>query len=110
MVDDGQEGDLPVVYRAFRDRFPEIAAAQDSLAAAVRAAGAFDARTERLLKLAIAVGSVSEGAVRSNARRALDLGVTPQELRAVAMLAITTRGFPAAIAASGWIEEVISGR
>jgi alkylhydroperoxidase/carboxymuconolactone decarboxylase family protein YurZ len=55
-------------------------------------------------------GAVAEGAVRSNARKALDLGVSPDELHHVAMLAITTAGFPTAIAGLQWIDEVLSAR
>lgn len=39
-----------------------------------------------------------EGALRSNARKALDLEIGYDELDHVAMLAISTSGFPAAIA------------
>lgn len=46
--------------------------------------------------------------MRSNARKALDAGVTPDELRHAAVLAITTRGFPAAVAALGWIDETLA--
>jgi hypothetical protein len=31
------------------------------------------------------------------------------DVRQVALCAITTRGFPSAIAALGWIEEVVGG-
>ena len=34
-------------------------------------------------------------------------GDTPAEIRHVALLAITTWGFPTAIAGLGWIEEVL---
>jgi 4-carboxymuconolactone decarboxylase len=45
--------------------------------------------------------------VRSNARKALEAGDTAAEIRHVALLAITTCGFPTAIAGLGWIEEVL---
>jgi 4-carboxymuconolactone decarboxylase len=40
--------------------------------------------------------------------RPLDTGVTPDEIRHAAVLGITTRGFPAAVAALGWIEETLA--
>ncbi|MGH9261120.1 MAG: carboxymuconolactone decarboxylase family protein, partial [Acidimicrobiales bacterium] len=46
-------------------------------------------------------------AERSNARKALDAGVTPDEIRHAAVLAITARGFPAAVAALGWIDQAL---
>jgi alkylhydroperoxidase/carboxymuconolactone decarboxylase family protein YurZ len=89
---------------SFRQRYPDTAVALDSLAAAVDASGPLDARTQRLVKLGIAVGAVSKGAVRSNARNE---GATPEEIRQVAVLAVTTAGFPTAVASYAWIDEVL---
>lgn len=99
---------LPGIYQQFRQRFSAVAGAQDALAREVSAAAPFDQRTLRLLKLALAVGRESEGAVRSNARKALSLGASADELRSVALLAVTTCGFPTAVAGLGWIEDVVS--
>ena len=98
---------LPDIYVSFRERFPQVAQAQDRLAAEIDAAGPLDERTSRLVKLGIAVGSLSEGAVRSNVRKALTAGATPQEVQHVVLLSLTTRGFPAAVAAWGWVQEVL---
>lgn len=99
---------LPDVYVSFRERFPAVAGAHDNLGAALDAAGPIDARTRRLVKLGIAIGALADGAVRSNARKALADGATPEEVRQVAVLAITTAGFPTAIAALGWVDEVLT--
>ena len=101
---------LPTIYQAFRDDFPEVATAQDELAASITKAGPLDDRCQRLAKLGIAVGALAEGAVRSNARKALDLGISEQEIEQVVLLAISTRGFPAAVAALGWVREVFPPR
>ena len=101
---------VPEIYTDYRERFPEVAAAMDGLGAATQAAGPIDERTQRLVKLGLAIGGVAEGAVRSNARKALDAGVSPEELRHVAMLAIATCGLPTAIAGLQWVEEVLSAR
>ena len=100
---------LPEIYTHFRRNYPAVAAAQDAVAEAVAGAGGLEERTLRLVTLGIAVGALAEGSVRSNTRRALAAGAGADEVRQVAMCAITTRGFPAAIAALGWIEEVIDG-
>lgn len=97
---------LPRVYTDFVERFPEVDDAQGALAKVVRESTPFDERTAHLLKLALAIGAQSDGAVRSNARKGLGHGVTPEELRAVALLSITTCGFPTAIAGLGWIDDV----
>jgi alkylhydroperoxidase/carboxymuconolactone decarboxylase family protein YurZ len=102
------DGYLPGVYRGFRGAYPDVATALDGLAEAVDGASSFDERTSRLLKLGIAIGAEAEGAVRSNVRKARAAGATADEVRQVALLAITTCGFPAAIAAFGWIDEVLS--
>lgn len=98
---------LPDVYVSFRESYPDVAKALDALGAAAEAAGPLDQRTQRLVKLGIAVGALAEGAVKSNVRKALGAGVRPEEVRQVAVLAITTAGFPTAIASSQWVEEVI---
>jgi 4-carboxymuconolactone decarboxylase len=99
---------LPTTYRAFRETYPDVAGALDHLGQATDAAGPLDERTRRLVHLGIAVGALAEGAVRSNARRALAAGATTEEIRHVALLAITTAGFPTAIAGRSWIEEVLA--
>jgi 4-carboxymuconolactone decarboxylase len=101
---------LPDIYERFRGQFPPVAEALDRLGMASGQAGPLDERAQRLVKLGIAIGALAEGAVRSNARRALELGIGEDELRHVAVLAITTGGFPAAIAGLGWIEEVLGSR
>ena len=98
---------LPQIYLSFRERYPDVARALDSLGRATESAGPLDEKTQRLVKLGLAIGSLAEGAVRSNVRKALDAGDTPEEIRHVAVLAITTRGFPTAIAGLRWTEEVL---
>ncbi|MBI4259433.1 MAG: carboxymuconolactone decarboxylase family protein [Actinobacteria bacterium] len=99
---------LPDIYTRFRDDYPEVAGALDRMGRAADGAGPLDERTRRLVKLGIAIGAVADGAVRSNVRKAIAAGIGPAEMRQVALLAVTTRGFPAAIAGLGWIEEVLA--
>ncbi len=100
---------LPEIYREFRDRYPEIAAAQDELSRTIRESTPLDERTTHLLKFALALGAQADGAVRSNVRKSLSHGITESELRAVALEAITTCGFPTAVAGLKWIDEVVRG-
>ena len=101
---------LPDIYLNFRDRFPEVAAAQDTLAGVVDAQGSVDERTARLVKLALAIGNLSEGAVKSNVRKALASGASAEDVEHVVLLTLTTCGFPAVIAAWGWVREVLDAR
>ena len=98
---------LPRVYVDFTERFPEVAEAQGELARRIRERTPFDERTDRLVRFALAVGAQADGAVRSNVRKAMQHGVSADELRAVALGAITTCGFPTAVAALRWIDEVV---
>ena len=99
---------LPQTYTDFRSAYPEVASALDQLGVAADAAGPLDEKSVRLSKLGIAIGALAEGAVRSNVRKALGAGASADEIRQVGVGAITTIGFPAAIAALGWIDEVVS--
>ena len=98
---------LPQIYVDFTERYPDIAEAQGELARRIRAETPFDATTDRLIKLAMAIGAEAEGAVRSNARKALQHGASPEDLRAVALMAITTCGFPTAVAGLRWLQQVL---
>ncbi len=86
---------------------PEIWRAYQALGNACAEAGPLDDRARRLVKLALAVGVGSEGAVHSHVRRGIDEELSPDELRHVATLAIPTLGFPAAVAALTWIEDIL---
>jgi alkylhydroperoxidase/carboxymuconolactone decarboxylase family protein YurZ len=101
-------GYLPDIYKDFIKQYPDINKNYDSLANACHKAGPLDKKTRRLVKLGIAIGLNSEGGVRSHARRALEEGVSPDEVRHVVLMAFTTAGFPYMIAAHKWVEEVIS--
>lgn len=99
---------LPDVYLRFRSGYPAVSGALDALGEAVDGAGPLDERTARLVKLGLAIGASAEGSVRSNARKALAAGASAEEVRHVALLAITTCGFPAAMAGIGWVDEVLA--
>lgn len=98
---------LPDIYKEFKQEFPEIAKAYDELAVKCHGWGPLDVKTRRLIKLGIAIGLSSEGGVRSHARRALEEGVTADELRHAVLVALTTAGFPTMIAAMKWVNNVI---
>ncbi len=98
---------LPEIYQEFKQRFPEIVKGYDTLALSCHEWGPLDEKTRRLIKLGIAIGLSSEGGVRSHARRALEEGISPDELRHTVLLAFTTVGFPTMSAAMKWVEEVI---
>ena len=92
----------------FAAEFPEVWKAYEALGAACATAGPLDARTRRLIKLALSIGAGSEGAVHSHARQGLEADLSKEEVMQVAALAITTLGFPRAMAAMSWVRDVVS--
>lgn len=97
---------LPSGAGRLAERHPKVWSAYEQLGAAVADAGPLDAKTRRLVKLALSIGKESEGAVHSHVRRALAEGITVDELRHVMLLAIPTLGLPAAVKAMTWIDDV----
>ncbi len=99
---------FPEAYQNLRERYPDLATAYDALGDAAHQAGPLPERERRLVKLALAIGAGLEGAVHSHTRKALEAGLTPDELRHAALLAVTTLGFPAAVRALSWVEDELT--
>ena len=99
---------LPKPFKKFESQYPEIAKLYEELGVKCQSAGPLDAKTRYLINLGIAVGAVSPGAVKSHARKALEQGASTGEIYHALLLALTTVGFPAMIAAMGWVDEVLS--
>lgn len=104
------DGFLPGPYQSFIDRYPAINEAYEALSERCHEAGPLDDRTRRLVKLAVAVGAGSPGAVMSHTRKALEAGIGEAELRQVVLLSLTTAGFPAMIAAMSWMDDVFAAQ
>ncbi len=98
---------LPSKYQEFASEFPEIFNLYKELGTKVRESGPLDENTQNLIKLGIAVGSNSRGAVMSHTRKALDTGSTKEEICHAILLALSTTGFPNMIAALNWANEVL---
>jgi AhpD family alkylhydroperoxidase len=98
---------LPKPYQKFKERYPDIASLYEDLGVKCQSAGPLDGKTRYLVNLGIAIGAGSSGAVKSHARKALEHGASVEELYHALLLALTTVGFPAMIAATGWVEEVL---
>lgn len=98
---------VPVGYAAFQASYPEVYAAYEQLGIAVHAQGPLDEGTRALIKLALAIGVGAEGAVHSHTRKCLDAGRSADAIRQVVLLAIPTAGFPAAMAALSWVNDIL---
>jgi AhpD family alkylhydroperoxidase len=98
---------LPDFLEGVIKQYPEVWKAYQDFGEACSHAGPLDEKTVRLVKLALAVGAKSEGAVHSHTRRALKQGISPEELRQVALLAVTSIGWSSSMAALSWIQDVV---
>ena len=74
------------MYQRFVEQYPKLGQAWD-LIADQGADGPLDERTQRLIKLGIAMGAMRTGAVHSGVRKALALGIAEEELEQVVALA-----------------------
>jgi 4-carboxymuconolactone decarboxylase len=99
---------LPKIYERFQEEFPEVFKDYKRLGVSTREAGPLDDKTQNLVKLGIAIGANSRGAVMSHTRKARAAGATPEEVLHAVLLALTTTGFPNMIAAMRWVDEVLA--
>jgi alkylhydroperoxidase/carboxymuconolactone decarboxylase family protein YurZ len=97
----------PETYQAFVKRFPKLGQAWEAIAEAGEE-GPLGARAARLVKLAVAIGALRQGAVHANVRKALAMGLTREEVEQVIALAAGTLGLPATVAVYSWVEEVFA--
>ena len=100
---------LPRTYQAFMKRFPKIGQAWE-LMREEENDGPFDEKTMRLLKLAVAVGGMKEGAVHSSVRKARTAGATDEEIEHLLALAASTLGLPPTVAVYSWVLDELQGR
>jgi len=99
--------ELPTGAKRLAERHPKVWDAFEKLGNEVAEAGPLDGKTRRLVKLALAIGCSSEGAVHSHVRRAMAEGIRPEELRHVMLLAIPTLGLASAAKALTWIDDIL---
>jgi 4-carboxymuconolactone decarboxylase len=95
----------PSAYRRFVERHPQLGEAWDTIQRA-GAEGPLDERTQRLIKLGIAMGAQRSGSVHSSARKAKALGIGADEVQQVVALAAGTVGMPGAVACFDWVQDI----
>jgi alkylhydroperoxidase/carboxymuconolactone decarboxylase family protein YurZ len=98
---------VPKTYLRFRETYPEVATHYEALGKSLSELGALDTKTVALVKLALAVAQQREGGVHSAARKGLEAGLAADEMKQVALMAITTIGFSSAMAAFTWVEDIV---
>ena len=98
---------LPQAAANLAAQHPDVWQAHQALGKACSEAGPLDARTRRLLKLALSIGGGFRGAVHSHARQGIAVGIASEDLRQVAVLAIPTLGLARSTAALTWIDDIV---
>jgi alkylhydroperoxidase/carboxymuconolactone decarboxylase family protein YurZ len=96
---------MPQHVEAFEEKYPEVWKAFMELGGRCHEAGPLDEKIRRLVKVALAIGAGLEGATHSAVRNALATGISREEIKHIAVLAITTTGFPTAMRALSWIQD-----
>lgn len=96
--------EAPRPYLQFIERYPKLGEAWDLIHDA-GAEGPLDERTQRLIKLAVAIGAQRSGAVHASVRKARAMGISDAELEQVVALSASTLGLPSAVAAHGWLND-----
>jgi 4-carboxymuconolactone decarboxylase len=96
----------PQKHIDFRERYPRLAAAWDQIGEAGRL-GPLDEKTQRLIKLGIALGAQHEGSTHSSVRKALAMGISREEIEQVVTLTAGTLGLPFVVAADTWVQDVL---
>jgi 4-carboxymuconolactone decarboxylase len=94
----------PQAHEEFVARYPQLRDAWELIHAAGEG-GPLDAKSVRLLRLAVAIGALREGAVHSNARKALAEGISAAEIEQVVAIAAGTLGLPATVAVHTWVRD-----
>ena len=94
----------PAAHQEFVARFRRLGEAWDLVNEEGRS-GPLDGKMQRLVKLAVAVGAMREGAVHSGVRKAKDAGASLAEMEQVVALAASTIGLPSAVAVWTWMRD-----
>ncbi len=97
---------LPRHYQLLQEQHPDFMQALSKLGQAVRKEGPLDEKTVELIQMVAAAALRLEGAVHSHARRALEAGASPKEIRHALIVTTSTTGFPAVSAALSWVMDI----
>jgi alkylhydroperoxidase/carboxymuconolactone decarboxylase family protein YurZ len=98
---------VPGFFRGVKAEYPDIIQSYEDFARATENVGPLSKREQRLVKLGLTFGAHMEGGAHSAVRKALDAGLTPEEIKHAALLGMTTIGFPNAMACLAWVKDIV---
>ncbi|MDA2933403.1 carboxymuconolactone decarboxylase family protein [Acidobacteria bacterium AH-259-D05] len=99
------EEELPEFLQKVIEHYPEVWGKYGELSEVINSVQGLDDRSQKLVKLGIAIGASREGAVHSHSRKCSRAGFSNTELGHAALLGITTIGWSGAMAALSWIND-----
>ena len=102
----GKLSEPPAAYQTFVTRYPLLGKAWELMGEAGKE-GPLDEKTARLIKLAIAIGAMREGAVHASVRKARALGISQEEIQQVVALAAGVLGMPSTVAIHSWVQDEV---
>ena len=100
--------DIPEHYQKFKKNYPDLFQQYENLGKHAFETGPLDRKSAQLIKLGFCIASELEGATHAHVRKCRDLDISFDEIRHVAVLAITTLGFPKMMKALSWIDDIES--
>lgn len=98
----------PGRYESMMKQYKGVITALEGLGKATKAAGPLNKKTSELIQMAAAAAIRAEGSVHSHARRALEAGAKPAEIRHAIIVLTSTIGFPTVSAALSWVDDVLA--
>lgn len=101
---ESQKTSLPATFKKFSARFPALTTAHEKMGQAAGASGPLSDREQALVKIGLCIGAGKESALRSHVRRAMQDGMTMEEVEHAVVQAMTTLGFPATVQAWSWAQ------
>ncbi len=98
---------IPEHYEKVKKYHPDYLEAVERLGVLTKKSGPLDEKTTQLIQIAASIAIRSEGATHSHTRRALESGVTSEEIRHAVLLLTNTLGFPTVMAGMSWVNDIL---
>jgi AhpD family alkylhydroperoxidase len=98
---------IPKHYEKNKAAYPAYFEALEKLGETIRETSPLSEQTMCLINLAAAAAIQSEGSVHSHTRRAVEAGISPEEIRHAILMLTSTIGFPKTMAAMSWVNDLL---
>jgi 4-carboxymuconolactone decarboxylase len=100
----------PRFYTHFMQKYPAIGKKYEELGEAIHENGPLSLRERALVKMAVSGSHLFHSAFKSHIRKALQAGITREEMEHLALLMLPTVGFPTTMAMLGMIDDQLGSQ